>query len=75
MFSSEHEADAAENGINVFRDFEKREDTLFSKLYEGVEASDMLMTIRTIQKMKSNLTQMDASNAFETGKESSRRKT
>lgn len=62
-------------GINVFRDFEKREDTLFSKLYEGVEASDMLMTIRTIQKMESNLKQMDASNAFETGKESSHRKT
>lgn len=61
-------------GMKVFRDFEKREDTLFSGLYEGVEASDMLMTIRTIQKMESNLRKMEIPSAFEARRESSHKR-
>lgn len=47
-----------QKGIDFCLSFDNSKDTFLKDLYEGVEASDMLMTIKTISVMDRNLDNM-----------------
>lgn len=49
-----------QKGTELLEGIERKEDDFFGNLYEGVDASDMLMTIRTIRTMEDNLNRMCA---------------
>lgn len=54
-----------QKGTELLEGIGRKEDDFFGNLYEGVDASDMLMTIRTIRKMEDNLNRMCAEKSRE----------